>query len=89
MTTFEDMARQGISLFRIRYPAPKLGASMAMKIAGDSVLLREIAKLGPSGRRFWVTIQHERGTESMSMEMTDAGVVRNLAAPDGAMLRRH
>jgi hypothetical protein len=89
MKTFEDMAREGISLFRIRYPSPQLGASMAMRIAGDSVLLQEIAKPGPSGRRFWVKIKHDRGIESMSMEITDAGVIRNLAAPDGAMLRHH
>ena len=90
MKSFDEVAREGVTLFRIRYPSAQLGASMMLKIAGDSVTLREIAKPGPAGRRFWVKIRHAHGVESLSMETNECGgVVRNLAAPDGTRTNHH
>ena len=85
----DEASHQGIQLFRIRYPSPKVGASLFMDISGESLALQEVPTAGPRGRRFWVKIKHAHGTESMSLELVDGKVVRNLAAPDGTMAQRH
>jgi hypothetical protein len=87
--SFDQVAREGVQLFQIRYPSPKVGACLFMNISGESLALREIATHGNARRRFWVKIKHANGVESMSMEVVDGRVVRNLAAPDGTMAHRH
>jgi hypothetical protein len=87
--SFDEVAREGVQLFQIRYPVPRVGASLFMNLSGESLALREIAANGTAGRRFWVKIKHANGIESMSMEVVDGRVVRNLAAPDGTMTHRH
>lgn len=85
MKTLDQVALEGIQLFQIRYPSQKVGASLTMNISGDSLALREVATAGPRGRRFWVKIKRAQDVESMSMELVDGKIVRNLAAPDGTM----
>jgi hypothetical protein len=87
--SFDKVAREGVQLFQIRYPVQRIGASLFMNLSGESLALREIATNGNAGRRFWVKIKHANGVESMSMEVVDGRVVRNLAAPDGTMTHRH
>jgi hypothetical protein len=87
--SFDEVAREGVQLFQIRYPSPRVGASLFMNLSGESLTLKEIATNGNAGRRFWVKIKHAKGIESMSMEVVDGRVVRNLAAPDGTMTRHH
>jgi hypothetical protein len=87
--SLDQVAREGVQLFQIRYPSQKVGASLSMNISGDSLSLREIATSGDAKRRFWVKIRHAAGIESLSMEVVDGHVVRNLAAPDGTMIHRH
>ena len=89
MKSLDQVAREGVQLFQIRYPVPRVGASLFMNIAGESLSLREIATNGKAGRRFWIKIKHAKGVESLSMEVVDGRVVRNLAAPDGTMARSH
>jgi len=87
--SFDQVAHEGVQLFQIRYPSQKVGASLFMNISGESLALREIATNGKAGRRFWIKIRHANGVESLSMEVVDGRVVRNLAAPDGTMTYRH
>jgi hypothetical protein len=87
--SLDEVAREGVQFFQIRYPAPRVGASLFMNISGEKLAMREIATNGTAGRRFWVKIKHAHGVESLSMEVVDGRVVRNLAAPDGTMSRRH
>jgi hypothetical protein len=87
--SFDEVAREGVQLFQIRYPSQRVGATLFMNISGESLAMREIATSGNAERRFWVKIKHANGVESMSMEVVDGRVVRNLAAPDGTMTRRH
>ena len=89
MKSFDQVAREGVQLFQIRYPTQKVGASLFMNISGESLALREIATSGKAERRFWIKIRHAHGVESLSMEVVDGRVVRNLAAPDGTMTHRH
>ncbi len=88
MKSFDQVAREGVQLFQIRYPVQKVGASLFMNLSGESLALREIPTNGKAGRRFWVKIKHAAGVESISMEVVDGRVVRNLAAPDGTMAHR-
>jgi hypothetical protein len=87
--SFDQVAREGVQLFQIRYPVQKVGASLFMNLSGESLALREIPTSGNAGRRFWIKIKHANGVESMSMEVVNGRVVRNLAAPDGTMAHRH
>jgi hypothetical protein len=87
--SFDQVAREGVQLFQIRYPVQKVGASLFMNLSGESLALREIPTSGGAGRRFWIKIKHANGVESMSMEVVNGRVVRNLAAPDGTMAHRH
>ncbi len=89
MKTLDQVALEGIQLFQIRFPSARVGASLSLNISGDSLALQEVATAGPRGRRFWVKIKHAQGVESMSLEVVDGKVVRNLAAPDGTMAHRH
>jgi hypothetical protein len=89
MKTFEEIAREAIKLFRIRYGAPHLGAALPFQISGDNVIVQETAHGERPGRRFWVKIRHADGIESISMDLVDGAVVRNLAAPDGTMIKHH
>ncbi len=85
MKSFDQVAREGVQLFQIRYPAQTVGASLLMDISGDKLAMREIAATGNAKRRFWIKIRHAKGIESLSMEVVDGRIVRNLAAPDGTM----
>ena len=87
--SFDQVAREGVQLFQIRYPSQRVGASLFMNISGERLALREIATSGKADRRFWIKIRHANGIESLSMEVVDGRVVRNLAAPDGTMTHRH
>ena len=89
MKSFDQVAHEGVKLFQIRYPSQRVGASLFLNIAGESLALREIAANGKAGRRFWIKIRHANGVESLAMEVVDGRVVRNLAAPDGTMTPRH
>lgn len=89
MKSFDQVAREGVQLFQIRYPVQKVGASLFMNLSGESLALREIPTSGGADRRFWIKIKHANGVESMSMEVVDGRVIRNLAAPDGTMAHRH
>jgi hypothetical protein len=87
--SLDEVAREGVQFFQIRYPAPRVGASLFMNIRGESLTMREMASNGKTGRRFWIKIRHAKGVESLSMEVVDGRVVRNLAAPDGTMTRNN
>jgi len=87
--SFDQVAREGVQLFQIRYPAKRVGASLLMDISGEKLAMREIAATGNAKRRFWIRIRHAQGIESLSMEVIDGRIVRNLAAPDGAMADRN
>ena len=89
MKSFEQVAREGVQLFQIRYPAQQVGASLLMNISGEKLAMREIAASGKAKRRFWIKIRHSEGIESLSMEVVDGRIVRNLAAPDGTRSRRN
>jgi hypothetical protein len=86
--SFDQVAREGVQLFQIRYPSKRVGASLLMDISGEKLAMREIAATGNAKRRFWVRIRHAAGIESLSMEVIDGRIVRNLAAPDGTMTPR-
>jgi len=81
--SFDQVAREGVQLFQIRYPAKRVGARLLMDISGEKLAMREIAATGKAKRRFWIRIRHADGIESLSMEVVDGRIVRNLAAPDG------
>lgn len=87
MHTFDEIAAEAITLFRIRYPASTAKAALAMSIAGRDVSVSELLPAGMARRRFWVKIAHEARVESIQMELVGGRLVRNLAAPDGAMAR--
>ncbi len=88
MKSFDQVAREGVQLFQIRYPSKRVGASLLMDISGEKLAMREIATTGKAERRFWIRIRHAQGIESLSMEVVDGRIVRNLAAPDGTMTNR-
>jgi hypothetical protein len=84
--SFDQVAREGVQLFQIRYPAKRVGASLLMNISGEKLAMREIAATGEAKRRFWIRIRHAEGIESLAMEVIDGRILRTLAAPDGAMM---
>ena len=84
--SFDQVAREGVQLFQIRYPSKRVGASLLMDISGEKLAMREIAATGQAKRRFWVRIRHAEGIESLSMEVVDGRILRTLAAPDGTMI---
>ena len=85
--SFDQVAREGVQLFQIRYPAKRVGASLLMNISGEKLAMREIASTGEAKRRFWIRIRHAEGIESLSMEVIDGRILRTLAAPDGVMMQ--
>jgi hypothetical protein len=86
--SFDQVAREGVQLFQIRYPSKRVGASLLMDISGEKLAMREIAPAGRAKRRFWIRIRHAEGIESLAMEVIDGRILRTLAAPDGTMLHR-
>jgi hypothetical protein len=89
MSTFTDTATRAINFFRIRYPAASSDASLTMDLAGRQVSVQEMAAGGRMHRRFWVKVAQGAHVESIQMELLDGRLVRNLAAPDGAMAHRN
>jgi len=84
--SFDQVAREGVQLFQIRYPSKRVGASLLMNISGEKLAMREIAATGEAKRRFWIRIRHAEGIESMAMEVIDGRILRTLAAPDGTRI---
>lgn len=88
MKSFDQVAREGVQLFQIRYPAKRVGARLLMDVSGEKLAMQEIPPSGQAKRRFWIRIRHAEGIESLSMEVVDGRILRTLAAPDGTMAPR-
>lgn len=86
--SFDQVAREGVQLFQIRYPSKRVGARLLMDVSGEKLAMQEIPPSGQAKRRFWIRIRHAEGIESLSMEVVDGRILRTLAAPDGTMAAR-